>query len=211
MKHVVKTLSLFVSMTMVMQAPAQRSGIDTVEAVTPARHLFLDVHQFVPGKIDPAAVEKAHSKDLLVEGKYDVDIMKYWLDKEKGMAFCLAAAPDSNSLRKTHAEAHGLLPSRIYEVTDGLEAAMNGRKKLFLDIHYLGAGKVTAADVAKAHEKDLAIQGRYGVNLVNYYFDSKAGVVMCLAEAKDEAALLKTHQEAHGLMPDRVFHVNQTR
>ena len=155
-----------------------------------------------------ADVAQAHAKDLAVQGKYNVQMLNYWVDEKQGLVFCLASAPDSELIRKTHAEAHGLLPERIYPVTGETEVALKGGKKLFLDIHHLDAG-VTAKDVAAAHEKDLAVQQKYGVNLTNYWFNEKQGVVMCLAEAKDSAALIKTHKEAHGLVPDRIFEVRQ--
>jgi hypothetical protein len=94
-----------------------------------------------------------------------VNFKKFWVDEEKGLVYCLSSASDSESVRKTHAEAHGLLPEHIYLVTDGAEAALKGNKNLFLDIHELGAGAVNAEAVADAHKKDLAVQKKYGVNL----------------------------------------------
>ena len=38
--------------------------------------------------------------------------------------------------------------------------------QLYIDIHYLGAGNVTAEAVADAHKKDLEVQGQYGVNFI---------------------------------------------
>jgi|GEM_PF-109231 len=173
------------------------------------RHLFMDVHQLEPGKVKLHDVEQAHIKDLAVEDKYDVDILKFWFDEKNGKVYCLALANDAESLRKTHAEAHGLVPTQVFPVSEGTEAALKGNKPLFLDVHYLGAGKVTAKDVAAAHEKDLAVQKKYGVNLINYWVDEKEGVVMCLAQAKDSNALIQTHKEAHGLLPAHVAQVKQ--
>jgi hypothetical protein len=73
----------------------------------------------------------------------------------------------------------------------------------------MGPGKVTAADVAAAHEKDLAVQGKHGVNFINYWVDEKAGVIMCLAEAADSNAVKKAHEEAHGLVPAFVLQVKE--
>lgn len=172
------------------------------------KHLFLDVHRLTPG-IKPEAVAQAHQKDLAVEGKYRVDFIKYWVASEDGLVFCLASASDSESLRKTHAEAHGLLPNNIYLVEAGTEAELKGKKNLFLDIHYIGAGKVSVKDVAAAHEKDLAVEKKYGANFINYWVNEKDGVVMCLVEAKDSSALISTHKEAHGLLPDKIYRVTQ--
>ncbi len=205
MKDFLKILSLTVLSLVSVHSYSQTSVIETYKT----QHLFIDVHQLQPGKIDYKAVAEAHARDLAIERKYNVDILRYWVDKKEGKIFCLASSPDSASLVRTHKEAHGLLPERVYPVTSGMEAAIKGRKDLFLDIHYLGAGNVSAKDVAAAHEKDLAVQAKYGVNLVNYWVDEKEGVVMCLAEAKDSSALIKTHMEAHGLLPAKVFKVKQ--
>jgi hypothetical protein len=76
-------------------------------------------------------------------------------------------------------------------------------------LHELGAGNVKASDVAAAHVKDLAVQKKYGVNLLNYWVNEKDGVVMCLAEAPDSGALINTHKEAHGLIANYVMEVKQ--
>jgi hypothetical protein len=159
------------------------------------------VHHFGPGKVTFNDVMGAHKKDLIVEKKYGVNLFNFWFDEAKGDVYCLASAPDSQALRNTHAEAHGLLPDHILLVQGGKMAPANGEKNYFLDLHELGAGKVTAKDVAAAHQKDLAVQKKYNVNLINYWVNEKEGIVMCLAQAPDSAALIKTHKEAHGLIP----------
>lgn len=209
MKTFLKSV-LFVSLSSISFHLAAQPGIlETGKQTAESKHLFIDVHRLGPGKVKLENVAQAHSKDLAVQAKYDVQFQKYWVDENKGLIFCLVSADDSELIRQTHAEAHGLLPERIYPVTPGIEAALKGNKNLFLDIHYLGAGKVSAKDVAGAHEKDLAVQKKYGVNLTNYWLDEKEGVVMCLAEAKDSASLIQTHKEAHGLLPDKIFKVRQ--
>jgi len=37
--------------------------------------------------------------------------------------------------------------------------------------------------------------------------DEQAGKVYCLAESGSQANLFKTHQKAHGLVPDYIFEV----
>ncbi|MBS1661453.1 MAG: DUF4242 domain-containing protein [Bacteroidetes bacterium] len=90
-------------------------------------------------------------------------------------------------------------------VTQGTEAAANGEKNFYLDVHEFGAQKVTPKDVAAAHVKDLAVEKKYGVNLINYWVSGDK--VFCLAQAPDSSALIKTHKEAHGLVPQHVMKV----
>ena len=175
----------------------------------PSKNMYIDVHHLGAGKVTAKDVEEAHKKDLAVQKKFGVSILKYWFDEAKGDVYCLSTSDNTESIRKTHAEAHGLLPGEFYKVTEGQEAVMKGKNNLYLDVHQLGEGKVTAADVAGAHQKDLAVQGKYGVNLINYWVDEKTGTVMCLAQAPDSTALINTHREAHGLIPLKVVKVKQ--
>src|SRR5689334_15229925 len=70
-----------------------------------------------------------------------------------------------------------------------------GAKKLFLDEHDVGPGKVNAAALAEAHKKDLATQGKYGVEYKAYWFDEKEGKVYCLSEAPSAEAAANVHKE----------------
>jgi len=178
------------------------------EAVPAQRKLFLDVHDLGPGKVTAAAVADAHKKDLATQGEFGVSFIKYWVDEQAGKVYCLAESGSQADLFKTHQKAHGLVPDYIFEVTDGPEAKLNG-KQLFLDIHHLEPGSVTAEAVAGAHAKDLAVQGKYDVNFINYWVDEKLGTVVCLSEAPDSLAVIHTHTEAHGLVPSKVERVQQ--
>lgn len=79
---------------------------------------------------------------------------------------------------------------------------------LFMDVHNI-AGGVSAADVAGAHEKDLATQGAYGVNYRRYWVDEQAGKIFCLVEAESAEAAVTVHREAHGLLADEIFQVSE--
>jgi hypothetical protein len=209
MKIFVVTILVLIFSTISFDLSAQPGKPDTSIQTSGAKHLFIDVHQFEPGKVKYEAVAEAHKKDLATQSKYGVNFLKFWVDENKGLVYCLSSSSDEESIRKTHAEAHGLLPAHIYAVTDGEAAALKGQNNLFLDIHYLGAGKVSAKDVAEAHKKDLAVQQKYGVNFINYWVDEKNGTVMCLSEAKDSTSIIQTHKEAHGLLPNVVMKVKQ--
>jgi hypothetical protein len=80
---------------------------------------------------------------------------------------------------------------------------------LFMDVHHKLPEGATAADVAAAHGKDLEIQEKYGVRYINYWVDAQAGKVFCLVEAPDADAAHTVHREAHGLVADEIFPVEQ--
>ena len=79
---------------------------------------------------------------------------------------------------------------------------------LFLDIHHKVDG-LTADAVADAHKKDTEVQKKYGVNYLKYWFNEKEGRVFCLVEAPDKESAIKVHKEAHGLLADEIFEVNE--
>ncbi|MEO8770523.1 MAG: DUF4242 domain-containing protein [Ferruginibacter sp.] len=192
-----------------LHTSAQGKSVDKPINGSVKKHLYIDVHQLEPGKVKFEDVAKAHAKDLAVQKKYGVNFIKYWVNEEKGLLYCLSSSVDSASIRKAHAEAHGLLPASIFQVTDGTSASENGQNNFFLDVHYLGAGKVSAKDVAAAHAKDLAVEKKHNVNFINYWVDEKSGTVFCLSQAPDSNAVILTHKEAHGLIPARVLNVKQ--
>jgi len=80
---------------------------------------------------------------------------------------------------------------------------------LFMDIHESLPDGATADDVAKAHEADVALQGRYGVRYLKYWVDDASHKVFCLVEAPDAETASKVHREAHGLVADRIFAVEE--
>ena len=78
----------------------------------------------------------------------------------------------------------------------------------FLDVH-TGFFNVTAEAMAEGHAKDLACQDKYGVRYLKYWYDAATGKVFCLSEAPSKEASLAVHREAHGLMPDDIFEVQE--
>jgi hypothetical protein len=182
-------------------------------AVAPgARRLYLDVHDLGPGNVTAQAVAGAHHKDLAAQGKHGVAFKAYWVDEKQGRIYCLAEAPSGHAVNLVHKEAHGLLANNVVEVIgDNTSWAPAPGKKLYLDLHHLGAGKVTPQAVAAAHAKDLALQAKHEVKYLNYWFDAESGTIMCLTEASSADAALAVHREAHGLMPDSIEEVSEGR
>jgi hypothetical protein len=79
---------------------------------------------------------------------------------------------------------------------------------LFMDTHTIDGG-VSAADVAAAHQADLATQGAHGVNYLRYWVDEAAGKIFCLVEAPDAEAANTVHRDAHGLVADEIYRVTE--
>ncbi len=78
---------------------------------------------------------------------------------------------------------------------------------LFMDMHDLG--EVTMADVAGAHQADLATQDAHGVHYLRYWVDEEHGKVFCLVDAPSAEAASTVHREAHGLVAANVYPVEE--
>jgi hypothetical protein len=78
----------------------------------------------------------------------------------------------------------------------------------FMDVHTVEGG-VSASDVAGAHAADLATQDEYGVDYKHYWVDEKAGKIFCLVDAPDAETAATVHREAHGLVADEIYEVDE--
>jgi hypothetical protein len=63
--------------------------------------------------------------------------------------------------------------------------------------------------VREAHEKDLEVQGEHGVNYKSYWVSEEAGKVFCLVEAPDAETAARVHRDAHGLVADEIYEVQE--
>ena len=77
---------------------------------------------------------------------------------------------------------------------------------IFMDRHDLLPG-TTAADMAEAHQKDVAIQDSYGVKFLTYWFDEPRRTTFCLVDAPDKETAQCVHREAHGHIAGEVVEV----
>lgn len=75
----------------------------------------MDVHPGL-GDATPDDVAAAHRRDLEVQETYGVKFLSYWFADPEGKAFCLVEAPDVESMKACHKEAHGLMPHEVIEV-----------------------------------------------------------------------------------------------
>ncbi len=77
---------------------------------------------------------------------------------------------------------------------------------VYMDRHYIEGA--TRHSVADAHHKDLAIQDKYNVKFLTYWFDDTRCTAFCLIEAPNRETIERAHNEAHGLIPNEVLEVD---
>jgi class 3 adenylate cyclase len=79
---------------------------------------------------------------------------------------------------------------------------------LYMDIHSKAQGTTTQA-LADAHQMDVQVQAKYGVQYLTYWFNEDAGRIFCLCEAPSKQAAESVHREAHGMVADQLIEVQQ--
>jgi len=79
---------------------------------------------------------------------------------------------------------------------------------IYMDRHYMQGA--TQRGIADAHEKDLALQDKYDVQFLTYWFDEARSTGFCLVDAPTKDAILQVHGEAHGGIPNEIIQVDPT-
>jgi class 3 adenylate cyclase len=87
--------------------------------------IFMDLHS-IPGATHRELAE-AHRQDLEIQEDFNVKLLTYWYDSERGTAFCLVDAPDEGAIRQLHAQSHGNVPHQIIPVDIMAVKAFLGR------------------------------------------------------------------------------------
>jgi hypothetical protein len=80
---------------------------------------------------------------------------------------------------------------------------------LFMDVHTDIPEGTDARAVAEAHAADLRVQDKYGTRYLNYWLDTGARRIFCLVDAPDADTAHAVHREAHGLVADEIYTVEQ--
>ncbi|MEE8421860.1 MAG: nickel-binding protein [Dehalococcoidia bacterium] len=78
---------------------------------------------------------------------------------------------------------------------------------LYMDLHRLEPGGLTAQQLAEGHAADLEVQEKYGVKYLTYWFNEAAGQTFCLVDAPSVNAAVTVHREAHGQLADEIIEV----
>ena len=96
--------------------------------------IFMDRH-LLEGATEEAVAD-AHAKDLEVQHEFNCKAITYWLDKERGCAFCLIDAPSEKEVKEMHEKAHGLVPNEIIKVDSDIVHSFLGRIQDPEDVKY---------------------------------------------------------------------------
>ena len=78
--------------------------------------LFMDRHD-LPG-VSAEQVAELHVLDLAVAERHGVRFLTYWFDAATSAAFCLADAPDADTMQAVHRESHGQVANQIIGVSE---------------------------------------------------------------------------------------------
>jgi class 3 adenylate cyclase len=78
----------------------------------------------------------------------------------------------------------------------------------YMDVHH-DLGDVTEGDIQAAHERDLEMQGQFGVRFLTFWFNQPDGRAFCLVEAPDKDSAIACHKASHGLTPHEMIEVER--
>lgn len=79
--------------------------------------LYMDIHRDIDASFEDVA--EAHQNDVDIQDDYGAEFKEFWFDTDEGTAFCLFEAPDKETGKRVHREAHGLEAEEIHEVRHG--------------------------------------------------------------------------------------------
>ena len=77
---------------------------------------------------------------------------------------------------------------------------------IYMDRHFIQGA--TPQATAKAHEKDLLVQDKYGVRFLTCWFDEQRSTAFCLVDSPDQRVVTQVHQDAHGEVPNEIIEVD---
>lgn len=78
---------------------------------------------------------------------------------------------------------------------------------LYMDIHTIDPA-TPWEDIAKAHLADVGVQDEHDVDYVKYWFNKDCGKLFCLVDAPSKEAAACVHEEAHGLVAEKLIEVD---
>ena len=133
---------------------------------------YMDIHEVVGATAE--AVAKAHLADVATQSKYGVEYHKYWFNESTGKIFCLCTAPSPEAAASVHREAHGLLASKIIEVSPEIAEGFMGTS----EVNAAGAAVVPGG---AANDRDPGIR--------TILFTDMVGMTALTQRVGDDAAM----------------------
>src|SRR5262249_4014156 len=121
--------------------------------------------------------------------------------------------PEARKSGEVPGESEVALPIPTPVGRPTVEVATAGRTEeqalpLYMDVHTF-PGEVATHDVATAHMADLQTQGKFDVRYLRYWIDGPGGKLFCLVEAPSAEAAQAVHRQAHGLLADEIYQVEE--
>src|SRR5690349_9864632 len=86
--------------------------------------LFMDLHK-IP-KITIEEAKKAHVADEMIQQKYGVKYLQFWVNEQAGSLFCLVEGPDKETVENVHRMAHGHVACAVVEVNPSYYSVIMG-------------------------------------------------------------------------------------
>lgn len=80
--------------------------------------LYMDINTVDSDEFSAEDVVKAHMEDLVIQQKFGVRQIKYWVNEKAKTIFCLMEGPNKEACHQVHLQSHGSTACNIIEVSD---------------------------------------------------------------------------------------------
>lgn len=80
---------------------------------------------------------------------------------------------------------------------------------LYMDFHKLDSEDISMEELAQAHDKDLALQEKFGVFELKYWINIEAKALFCLVQGPNKEACNEVHKHSHGNTPCNIIEVSE--
>jgi AraC-like DNA-binding protein len=102
----------------------------------------MDIHTVDSDSFSVEDVIKAHMADVVVQEKYGVTHLKYWVNVEAKTTFCLMEGPSMEACNEVHKESHGMTACNIIAVSDDEFKLFLGKGKQINDLAQTISGEI---------------------------------------------------------------------
>lgn len=87
--------------------------------------IYMDLH--IGQGLTAEGVARDHQADLKIQDRFGCKCLTYWVDTDRGNAYCLVEAPTKTAVYELHRNSHKKLPDEIIEVDPRVIKAFLGR------------------------------------------------------------------------------------
>lgn len=131
--------------------------------------LYMDIHTVDSNTFSVEDVVKAHMEDLAIQEQFGVIQLKYWVNVEAKILFCLMKGPNKEACNEVHKQSHGNTACNIIEVSDDEFNLYLGAGGHVNDLAYTTSGEIDTGYRTIIAIKICDLTDRYKFHIKDVY------------------------------------------